>query len=431
MRTILAALLLAAAVNAGAASPKEIQRKVDAFVAPYMQFNTFSGVILLAHGDEVIMNRGYGKANAEFAVPNAPDTRFPIASITKRFTMVILRRLIAEKKLAFSDPLSKWVPDFPSAEKITVEHLAGHKSGIRDPEKLRRKIRFNYTTAETVDQIKTEPLGSIPGETYSYTTANYAVLAHIIERVTGDTFANVIRKYIYEPAGMSDSGELTTTTVVPRLATGYMPDPFGNTLSVCGPEDTSWKAAGGSSYSTTRDLLRFHRALFAGKLLPKAEVSEAFQSSKLLERNAFRSSGAFPGANANATYFPDEEVTVVVMSNNYSPIAGNIAEAVARIYFGEKYEIPSATVLKDAPPPDPRMAGNWQAEGTPWPFKINFVDGKPVAVWNEIRRAALLPSGENSWFMPFDWATLTFEKDFSGGTMAAAWLEKPAKLMRK
>jgi hypothetical protein len=119
------------------------------------------------------------------------------------------------------------------------------------------------------------------------------------------------------------------------------------------------------------------------------------------------------------------------MSNNYSPIAANIAEGVARIYFGEKYEIPNVRLLQNAPAPDARLAGSWQAEGTPWTFKIIFLDGKPSVVWNEIRRAALLPVGENIWFMPFDWATLTFEKDFSGGTMAAAWLDQPAKLLRK
>src|SRR5262249_58675691 len=139
----------------------------------------------------------------------------------------------------------KWVPDFPSADTITVRHLMTHMSGVRDPEKLRRLIRMNMSSAEVVNALKTEPLGSKPGEVYSYTTANYAILGHIIERVTGKTYAEVVKQYVYDRAGMRDSGELTTTTVVPRLAGGYVADPFGRGMSVCGPGDRSWEVGGG------------------------------------------------------------------------------------------------------------------------------------------------------------------------------------------
>ncbi len=122
-----------------------------------------------------------------------------------------------------SERRAKWVPDFPSADKITIAYLLNHHSGIQDSDKLRGIFRRNFTTADAVDAIKAEPLDSVPGEKYSYTTWNYAILAYIIERVTGDSYANVVKKYVYDPAGMRDSGELSTTLVVPRLANGYMP----------------------------------------------------------------------------------------------------------------------------------------------------------------------------------------------------------------
>lgn len=290
MRNLIAVLLLA--VPALAAPPKDFAAKADAYLRPYVDRNAFSGVVLVAKGDEVVLEKAYGMANAEFAVPNRADTRFAIASITKRFTGIIVKRLADEKKLAYSDTLSRWVPAFPSADRITIEHLVRHTSGVRDPEKLRRTIRANRTTAEVVDLLKVEPLGSEPGATYSYTTANYAILAHVIERVTGKSFADVVRAFVYEPAGMKDSGELTTTAVVPRLAAGYMPNPFGPGLAVCGPEDTSWKAAGGSSYATARDLLRFNRALYAGKL--GVDARTFFQHSKVLERDACRRAAVSP-----------------------------------------------------------------------------------------------------------------------------------------
>ena len=261
MKSAIVILLIATAAAAAPPSSKELGRSISDYVAPYVKYHAFSGVVLVGKGDDIVINKAFGDANYEFGVPNTPDTRFAIGSISKRFTFVVVMHLVREKKLSLSDTLSKWVPDFPSGDKITIATLLNHHSGIQDPEdKFRGKFPRNFTPADVVDAIKTQPLGSAPGATYSYTTANYAVLAYIIERVTGDSYANVAKKYVYEPRGMHDSGELSTTVFVPRLANGYMPGPFSDALSVCGPEDTSWKTGGGASYSTTRDLMRFARA---------------------------------------------------------------------------------------------------------------------------------------------------------------------------
>ena len=167
----------------------ELAKSVDAYVAPYVAFHAFSGVILVAKGDAILLEKAWGMANYELGVPNTPDTRFRIASITKRFTQIVVTRLVEEKKLSLADPLSKFAPTFPKADAITIDQLVNHRSGIRDPDKLRRVIAASYTPAEVVDLLAREPLGSEPGKTYSYTTANYAVLAFVIEKVTGRTFA--------------------------------------------------------------------------------------------------------------------------------------------------------------------------------------------------------------------------------------------------
>src|SRR5262249_50912134 len=155
-------------------------------------------------------------------------------------------------------------------DRITVGQLVAYRSGIRDPEKLRRTMPASYKAEEVVALIAQDPLGSEPGAVYSYTTANYAVLSYVIERVEGAPFAEVVRKRIYAPAGMKDAGDIDSTSIVPRLAYGYMPDPHSASgMAVSGPEDTSWKTGGGSGYATARDLHAFHRAYFGGRLLPK------------------------------------------------------------------------------------------------------------------------------------------------------------------
>jgi len=410
-----------------AAPPKNLATRIDAYVKPYVEQNTFSGVVLVAKGDDVLFEKAYGYANAEFAVPNRADTRFSIASITKRFTGIIIQHIVDEKKLAYEDTLSKWVPSFPSADRITIDHLVHHMSGVRDPSKLRQTIRTNHSTAETVDLLKVEPLGSEPGATYWYTTANYAILAHVIERVTGRSFAEVVRAYVYEPAGMKDSGELTTTTVVPRLATGYMPNPFGPGLAVCGPEDTSWKAGGGSSYSTARDLLRFSRALYAGKL--GVDARKFFEHSKTLDHNALSSSGSFPGASANLIAFPDDDLTFVVLSNNYASVPSTITEDIAAMVFGRDVPNPTVKLATHPAPIDPRFLGTYGVENRPWTVTIAMRNGQLIASWSPIRVSALFRIDDETWFSPFDWAKFRFPA--TGDPTIAFGRVEALKLIRK
>lgn len=407
-------LLLVLSLSARAASEPALGTNIDSYLKPFVDEHAFSGVVLVAKGDEVIFEKAYGMANYEFAVPNRTDTRFAIASITKRYTGIILQRLVAEKKISMSDTLSKWVPDFPSADKITLEHLRTHYSGLRDPDDLRRLIRMNFTAAEVVEHLRKKPLGGEPGAGYSYTTANYAVLGYVIEKVTGASFADVMQKYIYGPAGMKDSGELLSTTVVPRLASGYMPDPFGGGISVCGPEDMSWKIAGGSSYSTARDLHRFARAWFGGKL---GEPPVLSATSKVLDKPAHSTSGSFPGAGANLLVFPEDQLTVVVLTNNYATVATAATQDIAAIYFGRPVPDKRVALAKDPAPMDPKLFGSYEVEARPWTLTIGEEKGTAVVSFNALRKSALRRIDHDTWFYSLDWAKLrlrTTEAGFEG-----------------
>ncbi|HEX7153716.1 MAG TPA: serine hydrolase domain-containing protein [Thermoanaerobaculia bacterium] len=426
---LLLPLLLALPLPLQAATP--LEAKVDAYLRPYIDYHTFNGVVLIAKGDEVVFSKGYGMANYEFGVPNRPDTRFAIASITKRFTRIILDRLVAEEKLGLNDPLAKWVPDFPQAVKITVDHLIRHRSGVRDPVKLRRIVRTNFTTGEVVDQLKLEPLGSAPGEVSSYTTANYTILAHIIERVTGKSFEEAVRKYVYDPAGMRDSGELTTTAVVPRLATGYMPNAHGAGLAVSGPEDTSWKTGGGSSYATARDLHRFVRAFYGGKLAPKP--LELIPPGEVLGKRVATSGGAFPGAGATVLYDLDDEVTVAVMTNNYSTVWVAIGQDLLALYLGKPYTVPRVE-LSASQEPDPRTFGTYEVVDRGWTYRIGARNGRMYGGNDALRRSAMLRTKDGMWFLPLDWQKVDLRFD-ANGKFTEGWMhtpgdDKPLKMIR-
>jgi CubicO group peptidase (beta-lactamase class C family) len=437
---VLAALLLAPRATAlpdvpKAPSPDALARSIESVVAPLAARGAFSGVVLLAKGDHILFEKAWGMASYELGVPNRPDTRFRIASITKRFTAIVLEQLAAEKKLSLEDPLAKWAPEFPKADRITVAHLRDHRSGIRDPEKLRRVVPASYTAAEVVALLAKEPLATEPGETYSYTTANYAVLSYVIEKVDGAPFAHVARRRVYEGADMRDAGDIDSVSVVPRLASGYMPDPYAASgMAVSGPEDTSWKTGGGSGYATARDLHRFQRAFFGGKLLPSgADARTFFKLSKVNGHTALASGGGFPGTSAQALYFPDEALSVVVLSNSYAPVTGLIAERAAAAALGEPVRPTDEPARAEAAPLDPRIAGTFLVEGISFPITFETSHGRAVATWNPARVSALLRAGPDEWFMPLDWATLTLGPAKDGTpelTLVAPWADKPRKVTR-
>ena len=154
----------------------DLAARVDAYVLPYVQSNNFSGAILIAQGEKVLLRKGYGQANVELAVPNSPETRFHVASISKSFTAAAVVLLEQRGKLSTSDPLSKHIPGYPNGERITIHHLLVHASGIPNvnnfPDYDRWSL-FPHSLDEIIGWFKDKPLEFKPGERYSYSNSNY------------------------------------------------------------------------------------------------------------------------------------------------------------------------------------------------------------------------------------------------------------------
>jgi CubicO group peptidase (beta-lactamase class C family) len=415
-------ILLLTALPLGAAPDKEtLARTIEAHVRAYEGWDVFSGVVLLAKGDEVLFTKAYGLANQEFGVPSRLDTRFRLASINKFFTALVLAKLVHEKKLALDDPIQKWLPDFPRADKITVAHLANHRSGIRDPRPLRQVISRSLTPLDAVAVIAAEPFDSQPGEKYSYTTANYTLLAAILEKVTGLSYNEAMRQRLYAPAGLTDTGDVTTTTVIPRLANGYMPNPFGEGVAVSGPEDSSWKAGGGSSYSTASDLHRLLRFVYTRKLLPDIDPKNLWNVRKIGGRDAIAASGGMPGTSAYIAYLLEDEMTVVVLSNNYAGVTGRLGQDLLGLYYGEPIESPPP-FTRAAAEIDEALLGAYEVPATGWSFDVTVRSGRPLISYrNSIRQTRLVRRGKDEYFIPMDWSVWRLKRNeagaITGGTM--------------
>ena len=183
---------------------------MDQIVTSYVTSGKFMGSVLVARGDQILLNKGYGSANLEWNIPNDPSTKFRLGSLTKQFTAASILLLEERGKLSVSDPVKKYLPDAPAAwDKITLYNLLTHTSGIPSftgfPDYAESEP-FATTPANLVARFRDKPLEFEPGTKWNYSNSGYALLGYLIEKVSGESYADFVQKNIFTPLGMKDSG---------------------------------------------------------------------------------------------------------------------------------------------------------------------------------------------------------------------------------
>jgi CubicO group peptidase (beta-lactamase class C family) len=336
------------------ASNGDIEAKVDAYVKPYLQMKAFSGSILIARKGRIVFSKGYGMANYELNVLNTPQTRFHIASISKPFTGTAIMILAERGLLSVTDPLAKYIPDYPNGDKITIHHLLTHMSGVpnvNDFPDYNNKSRFPQTLASIIAMFKDRPLAFQPGGRYSYSNSNYNLLAFIIEKVSGKSYGDFLKQNIFDPLGMRDTAHpANAAEIIPNSASGYVPAGTEG-LEKAPYLDWTIKTGNGSLYSTVEDLYRWDRALYTEKVLKKATLEKMFTAhapgvgygwfmGTRFDRKVIRMSGRSPGFQGEIHRYVDDDVCVIVLGNNYSGTASFMINDIAAIALGEKYEMP-------------------------------------------------------------------------------------------
>ncbi len=246
--------------------------QIAALMSRYHEFGQFNGTVLVAERGEVIYKEGFGWANMEWNIPNTPDTKFRLGSITKQFTATLILQLAAEGKLDLHGFLAKYLPEYPkgTADKVTIHHLLTHTSGIPSytslPTFWKEMVRDPTEPLEFIKVFADKGLEFDPGAKFRYNNSGYFLLGVIIEKLTGETYEETLQQKIFRPLGMKDSGYDHHETLIPRRAAGYRAtlDGYENASYV----DTSWPYAAGALYSTVEDLYTWDRALYADKVLP-------------------------------------------------------------------------------------------------------------------------------------------------------------------
>jgi CubicO group peptidase (beta-lactamase class C family) len=333
---ILVSCLALSLLSPNAFAQSDKAKKIDQLIAPFATAKQFSGVVLASADGKVIYEKAFGVANADYKIPNQLNTRIGIASITKPMTSVVLSRLVEANKIALADKLSKYIPDFPNGDKITIEMLARHRSGIPHRVMPAEAESVAYTSAEFVEKVKLAKLAFEPGTSRLYSSAGYAVLARVMEIASGKTFQQLLQEYVFAPAGMTDSVDFEGDAVIERRAQDYYLSPDG--LVNVPLKNYSFLVGAGSVFSTARDVYRFAEALLDGK------YGEAAKTTWVGEAN-FSASGSTNGHRAYVEIGRDKKYGYVILSNS-AGVFDMISDGVEEILHGREPKVKSFTLPK-------------------------------------------------------------------------------------
>ena len=402
----------------------EIPDRISAYMDAAVKVEKFNGAVLVAKDGNVLFAKGCGLANAEHEVPNTLETKFRLGSITKQFTATAVLILQDQGKLKVEDLIGKYLSDSPKAwEKVTIHHLLTHTSGIpsyTDDPSYEKSMMKPETVSSMIARFKDKALEFEPGSKFHYDNSGYFLLGAILERVSGKSYEAFLKEAIFDPLGMTNTGYDHHATVLKKRASGYQRN--GDEL-VNGPYlDMSQPYAAGSLYSTVGDLLKWDRALKAGKLPSKKAMAAMFTPFKdnyaygwlIGDRKGHKLIGHGGGINGFATDFeryPDDDVCVAVLCNVVPANPGKVSRDLAGIVFGETVALPKARVVAKL---DPKIyeeyVGVYQLAPT-FALTITRDGNRLITQATGQGKFELFPESETAFFVKVIDAQITFVKE--------------------
>jgi CubicO group peptidase (beta-lactamase class C family) len=341
--------------------PTTLPMRLDSLARAYVSRGEFSGVVLVAAHGAIVYEHAFGEANREWHIPNTIATRFRIASTTKQFTAALVLRLAEEGKLRLDGHIVDYLPDYPrpQGERITLEHLLTHTSGLPDYPRLPRFYEDHasrtHTTGELLALFDTLPLGFPPGSKWEYSNSGYAVLGAIVERVTDTTYADALRQHLLIPLGLLDTGYDDPAAVTERRAAGYVRTPEG--IQNAPFIDPSTVFAAGMLHSSAHDLLSWAELLRAGRVFRDTSDAAAMvaphvptglplgaygygvfvgtQSLGGRPATVIQHGGTINGFTTGFWRMPAEDRVIIVLDNGMSPKVPALTAGLAELLYAD------------------------------------------------------------------------------------------------
>jgi len=355
---------------------ESLSSKIDKTLNLLTKRDAFTGAVLVARNGEVLFSQGYGLADRDQDLPNTPQTKYRLGSITKQFTAMAILMLQAQGKLTVQDPVCRYISECPEMwQGITIHQLLTHTSGIPDftglPDyEITRSMPSS--PLQTMARFKDRPMDFKPGEKWSYSNSNYIVLGYIIETASGRSYETFLQKNIFESVQMKNTGYDHNDGSLARGYTGFY-DHWDNADYV----DMTIPYAAGGLYSTIEDLYRWDQVLYTEQLVsrdllqlmftPQANIpttglsygygwvigemnnhqavshggglegfATAIRGYTSNSGNGFKDNRDLVGFAAEITRYIDDKVTIIILSNRDTTNVETLNDLIAQIIFGEQ-----------------------------------------------------------------------------------------------
>jgi len=343
--------------------------KLDKLIGTYAEYGQFNGSVLVADKGEIIYKKGFGSANMEWNIPNQPDTKHRLGSITKQFTSMLIMQLVQQGKLKLDVSISTYLPDYPkqNGDIITIHHLLTHTSGTPNytsfPNFFQDHGRDPYRPEELVSYFADSTLEFKPGERFSYSNSGYILLGAIIEKVTGKSYEQVLQENILTPLKMTNTGYDHHDILLKNRASGY--DKNGRGYTNAGYLEMSIPYAAGALYSTVEDLYLWDQALYTDKLLSKNNKDLLFGKhifegqghyaygwiigdlpigNSVEKIPTISHSGGIHGFNTELTRFPTDKSFIVLLNNTSGAPLHEMTIAINGIIHDKPYDFPKKSI---------------------------------------------------------------------------------------
>lgn len=351
---------------ASAADTPDDANKIDKLMSQYVDCCAFTGAVLVSEHDKVIFKKGYGLANREWNIPNTPEVKFRLGSLTKQFTSMLIMQQVAKGTIKLDGHLSDYLSYYrqDTGSKVTISQLLSHTSGIPnytdDPKAdtdPKRDPRIHYSVDDFVKNFCSGDLQFEPGTKYRYDNSGYFLLGAILEHVTGKTYEALLKENILVPLGMKDTGYDHPADILAKRASGYEQDLAGvvNAAPILDPRNRAFAA--GALYSTVEDLYKWDQALYTDKLVPKDLKQKLFTPN--LENYGYgwviraipadepgagqtmiAHGGSINGFNTFEQRLVDDHDLIVIFNNTPGANLSEMLKGIRAILFGSEPAVP-------------------------------------------------------------------------------------------
>ena len=338
------------------------------------------------------------------------ETVYRLGSITKQFTAMAILQLAEAGKLSVDDELTKFLPEYPTQDhKVTVHHLLNHTSGIKSYTNLltfRAKVRQDFSHDRLLDVFKNEPFEFAPGEQWRYNNSGYYLLGMIVEKASGQTYADYLQEHIFRPLAMSATRYGDTRPLIRHRAMGYRLEK--DQLVNDDPMSMTAPFAAGALVSSVLDLVKWHLALESGQFLSSASYEAMYRPTKLADGKTqaygygwgvgemsghakLSHGGGINGFSTMIARYPADRLAVVVLANTIGANPGRLETRIARLMLGIE-EKPPADLPTNADLLKP-YAGKYAVDSMK--VEISVEDGKLYATPAGQPRDRLMYQGEH------------------------------------